>query len=164
MNLSAFCIQICTLETWHGHIIFITRIPIPWNMVFILKQGPVVSLGWWLTPAYCRDHCHYSWSRLHSVAHNSPSTVLCAGKYWLCCMYEYTGADMNVDLEVYTNIKFGHISDDIMTWKHFLQYWLFVRGNHQWLVDFGQRFDVSYAVNLNQLLKKKSSCWWFEIL
>ena len=48
------------------------------------------------------------------MAHNSPPTVLSAGKYWLCCMYEYTGAEMNVDLEVYT----VELTLDLDTWWH----------------------------------------------
>ena len=32
-------------------------------------------------------------------------------------------------------VSLKHIHDDIIKWKHFPCYWLFVRGIHQWLVD-----------------------------
>ena len=61
------------------------------------------------------------------------------------------------------------IHDDIMPWKHFLHYWLFVRGIHQSLVDSPHRgpvmhsIGVFFAINPNKLLNKWSSCWRFQM-
>ena len=50
-----------------------------------------------------------------------------------------------------------------------LNYWLFVRRNHEALVYFPhngparQTFDVYFVVSLNKLLNKQLSCQWFEM-
>ena len=53
------------------------------------------------------------------------------------------------------------------TWKHFLNYWPFVRGIQ---LSFPSQKDQSiwsfyipFIINLNQLLKKQSGCLWFLI-
>ena len=60
--------------------------------------------------------------------------------------------------------------DDVMTmmtWKHFLYYWSFVRGIHRSLVDpppkgpVMQNFNICFVVSAKRLLNKHWSCQWF---
>ena len=52
-----------------------------------------------------------------------------------------------------TTNNYLRIHDDVIKWKHFPRYWPFVRGIHQWLVDFphkvqwrrGLMFSLIYA-------------------
>ena len=56
---------------------------------------------------------------------------------------------------------------DVMTWKHFPHYWLFVKGNHRWLEEsphkslWMRNLDFLCA-GLNMLLNKQSSNRWSE--
>ena len=58
--------------------------------------------------------------------------------------------------------------DDVIKWKHFPRYWPFVRGIHQYTVEFpAQRpvtrsFVVFFDLRQNKLLSKKSLGRWFE--
>ena len=64
------------------------------------------------------------------------------------------------------------IHDEVMTWKHFLRYWPFVRGNPlvtlviDWRIQRAVRrsFDVFFEVRLNKQLDKQQSCQWSETL
>ena len=59
--------------------------------------------------------------------------------------------------------------DDVMTWKHYLHYWPFVRGIHWSPVDSPhkgsvmQSFHVSFDASLNKLLKKQLRDRWNEM-
>ena len=54
---------------------------------------------------------------------------------------------------------------DALTWMYVPNYWPFVRGIHQWLVDSPHKgpviqiFDVLFVVKLN----KQLNCYWFEM-
>ena len=54
--------------------------------------------------------------------------------------------------------------DDVMTWKHFLRHWPFVRRIHLWPVDSVQKepvtgsFGAFFDVRLEKLLNKQLSC------
>ena len=56
--------------------------------------------------------------------------------------------------------------DDIIIWKHFLYYWLFVRGIHQSLVDSPHKGPVaqSFVVFFDVCLNKQWSHQWFETM
>ena len=59
--------------------------------------------------------------------------------------------------------------DEVMKWKHFLYYWPFVRGIHQWLVDFlrkgpvMQSFAVSFDLSLHILLNEQLRGSWIKM-
>ena len=59
-----------------------------------------------------------------------------------------------------------YFNNDVIKWKHFLRYWPFVRGIHQWPVDTqhkGQwRGALMFDLRLNKRLSKQSRRWWFE--
>ena len=58
--------------------------------------------------------------------------------------------------------------DDVIKWKHFPRYWLFVRGIHRPTVNFpSQRpvtrsFDVFFDMCLNKQLSKQTWGWGFK--
>ena len=55
--------------------------------------------------------------------------------------------------------------DDVIKWKHFPRYWLFVRGIHRSfpsLRPVTRNFDVFFDRCLNKRLSKQSWGWWFE--
>ena len=65
--------------------------------------------------------------------------------------------------------RIGPEYDKVMTWKHFMHYWPFVKGIHRWQVVSPhqgaviQRFGVFFVASLNNLLNKKSTSQWFEM-
>ena len=65
-------------------------------------------------------------------------------------------------------LKLGFHHDDVATWKRFHYHWPFVKGIHQWLVDFTHKglamHCFSFVVRLNELLNKQSSFKLFEML
>ena len=52
--------------------------------------------------------------------------------------------------------------DDVIKWKHFPRYWLFVRGIHRSQRPVTQSFDLFFDLCLNKRLGKQSRGWWFE--
>ena len=58
--------------------------------------------------------------------------------------------------------------DDVIKWKHFPRYWLFVRGIHRSPVyspsqrPVTRSFDVFFDLRVNERLSKQSRGWWFE--
>ena len=58
--------------------------------------------------------------------------------------------------------------DDVIKWKHFSGYWLFVRGIHRSPVDFPSQmpvtrsFGILFDLHLNKRISKQSTRWWFE--
>ena len=58
--------------------------------------------------------------------------------------------------------------DDVINWKYYPRYWLFVWGIHRSPVNSplkGQwrRLDVFFYLRLNKRLSKQSWGWWFEM-
>ena len=51
--------------------------------------------------------------------------------------------------------------DDVINWKHFSRYWLFVRGIYRSPVNSPHIF---FGLRLNKRLSKQSWGWWFETL
>ena len=57
--------------------------------------------------------------------------------------------------------------DDVIKWKHFPCYWLFMRGIHRSPVysphkgQWRRSFDVFFHLHLNKRLSKQSRGWWF---
>ena len=49
--------------------------------------------------------------------------------------------------------------NDVIKWKHFWRYWLFVWGIHRPAM---RSFDVFFDLRLNKQLSKQSWGWWFE--
>ena len=65
------------------------------------------------------------------------------------------------------NVLKVYVNHGVMTWKHFPQYWPFVRGIHRSPVDSLHkgsviRWFVIFVVDMNKLLKKQTSCRRFE--
>ena len=58
--------------------------------------------------------------------------------------------------------------DDVIKWKHFPRYWLFVRGIHRSTGSSPHKdqwsFDVFFDLRLYKRLSKQSWGWWFETL
>ena len=57
--------------------------------------------------------------------------------------------------------------DDVIKWKHFPRYWLFVRGIHRSPVNSPLKgqwrgFDVFFDLRLNKRLSKQWWGWWFK--
>ena len=59
------------------------------------------------------------------------------------------------------NVLVGVVHYNIIKWKHFLHYWLFVREIHWKPVTWG--FDVFFDLHLKKGLGKQSRHWWFEM-
>ena len=63
-----------------------------------------------------------------------------------------------------------HLNDSVMTLKHFLLYWILVRGFHRPPVDSPHKGpvmrirDVLFDFDLHKLLNKQSSDQWFDTL
>ena len=58
----------------------------------------------------------------------------------------------------------GYIHDDVIKRKHFLHNWHFVRGIHQWPMDFPQQCQWHGAMMFSLCdLSKQLRCWWFEM-
>ena len=66
-------------------------------------------------------------------------------------------------------IAVENLYDDVISWKHFLRYWPFVRGNPPVTSEFPSRrpvtrsFDVFFDLCLNKQLSKQSWGWRFEM-
>ena len=58
--------------------------------------------------------------------------------------------------------------DDVIRWKHFLRYWLLVRGIHRSPVNSPHKGQwcggVFFDLRLNKRLSKQSWGWWFDTL
>ena len=54
--------------------------------------------------------------------------------------------------------------DDVIKWKHFPRYWLFVRG-HRWIPAQKPvtQSDIFFDLRLNKQLSKQSWGWWFAM-
>ena len=64
-------------------------------------------------------------------------------------------------------IKLHQDQHDIITWKHFLHYWPFVRGTSHWWTPLKKASDAELwcfiDLRLNKRLSKQSKCCWFEM-
>ena len=68
-----------------------------------------------------------------------------------------------VSMNIYFHVV-SFLNDDVIKWKHFPRYWLFVRVIHRLHAQSSitLSFDVFFDLLLNKRLSKQSWCWWFE--
>ena len=68
----------------------------------------------------------------------------------------------------YFSVECNYSHDDVITWRHFPHYWLFVRGIHRSPVNSPHKGQwcgalmFSLICALNKWLSKQSWDWWFE--
>ena len=75
----------------------------------------------------------------------------------------------NTVIELRGNTSYhGHAAnkhEDVISWERLLQYWFFARGIDRSPLQRESNVELCcfFVIKLNRLLKKQSSCRWFEI-
>ena len=83
---------------------------------------------------------------------------------------ESLGQDAITLIEQSPTRRYSKWHDDVIKWKHFPRYWLFVRGIHRSPVysphkgQWRGAFDVFFDLRPNKRLSKHLQGWWFETL
>ena len=155
--------------------------------------SPMISQTWFNVMAWCRRaSSHYRsqcWLRPLSpysvtrsqwvpLCRNMASVILInigSGNnlsIFYCCVWlggrcAASQSDVSFEKSVLTNMDFGMAisHDDVIKWKHFPRYWLFLRGIHRSPVPTQRpvtRSDVFFDLRLNKRLSNQSWGWWFE--
>ena len=140
-----------------GRLIFNMGIAIPGKTVFLIETAPCCSPPKWINDL--------------SVGTEHPCTPASDGPWifrgnlwhlpWTCHELDTTEKCMLIILDTVP------LHDDVIKWKHFPRYWLFVRGIHRsrWIPykrPVTRCFDVFFDLHLNKQLSKQSQGWWFE--
>ena len=77
---------------------------------------------------------------------------------------------INKNVEIVSIMHPSRSYHGVIKWKHFPNYWLFVRGIHRWPVNSPKKrpvmwsLDVFCNLSLKKRLSKQSRRWWFETL